>query len=83
MLMRGHTGCFPSGTVMAAHAGLIEPFALDLADYDDDPIQIITQSIACDYRGHPLEIVEMTAAAASRNMRSGIWKGRSCLRMSR
>lgn len=21
MLMRGHTGCFPSGTVMAAHAG--------------------------------------------------------------
>ena len=39
---------------------MIEPFEMELADYDDDPIQIITQSIACDYRGHPLEIVEMT-----------------------
>ncbi len=55
---------FPQWDCHGGACRLIEPFALDLADYDDDPIQIITQSIACDYRGHPLEIVEMTRGSS-------------------
>lgn len=51
---------FPQWDCRGGTCRMIEPFEMELADYDDDPIQIITQSIACDYRGHPLEIVEMT-----------------------
>lgn len=50
---------FPQWNCHAGWCRVIAPKELKLADYQEDPIQIITQSIPCDYRKEPLEIVDM------------------------
>ncbi len=50
---------FPQWNCADGWCRVIEPAQLKLADYREDPIQVITQSLPCDYRNTPLEIVDM------------------------
>lgn len=50
---------FPEWNCKDGWCRLVEPKECTLADFKEDPIQIITQSISCDYRNQPLEIVDM------------------------
>ena len=58
---------FPEWNCKDGWCRVVEPAELKLADYREDPIQVITQSIPADYREVPLEIVDMDRGSDAEN----------------
>lgn len=67
---------FPQWNCRGGYCRVVEPEEVLLADYDDDPIQIITQSIAGDYRDRPLSIVDMDRGSAPEAYPDMDWSGK-------
>lgn len=58
---------FPEWNCRDGWCRVVEPAELKLADYREDPIQVITQSIPADHREVPLEIVDMDRGSDAEN----------------
>lgn len=58
---------FPEWNCRDGWCRVVEPAELKLADYREDPIQVITQSITADHREVPLEIVDMDRGSDAEN----------------
>ena len=58
---------FPEWNCRDGWCRVVEPVELKLADYREDPIQVITQSIPADHREVPLEIVDMDRGSDAEN----------------
>lgn len=58
---------FPEWNCRDGWCRVVEPAELKLADFREDPIQVITQSIPADHREVPLEIVDMDRGSDAEN----------------
>ena len=58
---------FPEWNCRDGWCRVVEPAELKLADFREDPIQVITQSISADHREVPLEIVDMDRGSDAEN----------------
>lgn len=58
---------FPEWNCRDGWCRVVEPAELKLADFREDPIQVITQSIPADHREVPLQIVDMDRGSDAEN----------------
>lgn len=67
---------FPEWNCTNGWCKLIEPETVKLADFKEDPIQVITQSLPCDYRDQPLSIIDMDRGSSPENYEDVDLKGK-------